>query len=244
MQPTTTDKIAEKLIVALDVSSSDAALGLVRLLKTHVGYFKIGLQLFTSAGPRVVENVLGEGAKVFLDLKLHDIPHTVASAAVEAARIGAHMMTLHTLGGEFMMEKTVETIREFSQREGWPAPRLLGITVLTSMQQAALCSVGIEQPLDDVVLRLAKSAHKAGLDGIVSSPRELRLFHDQDLGPMLYVTPGIRPTGAPQDDQQRTMTPSEAVKEGADYLVIGRPVTAALDPVKAIRTIIGEMHLR
>ncbi|MDA2927933.1 orotidine-5'-phosphate decarboxylase [Acidobacteria bacterium AH-259-G07] len=233
----------ERLIVALDVPTQERATKLVRALKDHAGYFKVGLQLFTAAGPAVIRKILQEETKVFLDLKLHDIPNTAAQAAVEAARLGVHMMTLHTLGGEAMMRQTRETLQESSQREGWPIPKLLGVTILTSMDQTTLSSVGIEHPIDAEVLRLAKSAQRAALDGIVSSPHELGLFRQVGLHGLLFVTPGIRSSTSAGDDQVRTMTASQALAEGADYLIVGRPIIRAPDPVRAARAILEEIHL-
>ena len=234
---------AEKLIVALDVSTQEEATALVRILKDQVGYFKIGLQLFTAAGPTVVQKILQEGVQVFLDLKFHDIPHTVAQATLEAARLGVHMMTLHSLGGEVMMQQTREKLQDYSLREGWPCPKLLGVTLLTSIDPQMLPSLGIAHPLDQEVLRLARSAQEAGLDGIVSSPRELPLLRQERPEGFLLVTPGIRSGETKGDDQRRTMTASEALAAGADYLVVGRPIVQSKDPVQAVQTLFGEIPI-
>ncbi len=234
---------AKRLILALDVSAQEEAIELVRKLKDQVAYFKVGLQLFTAAGPTIIKQILQEGAEVFLDLKFHDIPNTVTQAAVEAGRLGVGMMTLHSLGGEVMMRQTRETLQEYSSREGWPCPKLLAVTILTSIDPKALLSLGIDHALDQEVLQLAKSAQAAGMDGIVSSPRELRLLRQAGLEGLLFVTPGIRSAEAGTDDQMRTMTASEALEEGADYLVVGRPITQSPDPVKAAQTLLGELHI-
>ncbi len=233
---------AKRLILALDVSAQEEAIELVRKLKDQVAYFKVGLQLYTAAGPTIIKKILQEGAEVFLDLKFHDIPNTVTQAAVEAGRLGVRMMTLHSLGGEVMMRQTRETLQEYSRREGWPCPKLLAVTILTSIDPKALLSLGIDQPLDQEVLRLAKSAQAAGMDGIVSSPRELRLLREAGLEGLLFVTPGIRSAEAGTDDQRRTMTASEALEEGADYLVVGRPITQSPDPVQAAQTLLRQIH--
>jgi orotidine-5'-phosphate decarboxylase len=237
------DAKAKRLIVALDVSTQEKATELVRTLKDQVGYFKIGLQLFTAAGPTIVQKILQEGVQVFLDLKLHDIPNTVTQAALEAARLGAHMLTLHTLGGEAMMKQTRETLQECSLKEGWTRPRLLGVTLLTSMDQQILSSLGMDRPLDQQVLHLARSAQECGLDGIVSSPRELPLLRQEGPEGLLLVTPGIRSGKAKTDDQRRTMTASEALAAGADYLVVGRPIVQSQDPVQAVQTLLGEIPI-
>lgn len=232
----------DRLIIALDVSTPDEALDLVESLKAYVGCFKIGLQLFTAHGPSIVERILEKGSRVFLDLKLHDIPNTVASAALEAARLGVHMMTLHTLGGETMMREASRRLQEASEKEGWTRPKLLGVTLLTSMDARELRSTGIDSDVAREVLALARLAHAAGLDGVVSSPRELSLLRSGGFPEeFLFVTPGIRSPGAERDDQSRSMSAAEATGAGAHYLVVGRPVTRAPDPVEAIKSILGEM---
>ncbi|MFQ5737955.1 MAG: orotidine-5'-phosphate decarboxylase [Acidobacteriota bacterium] len=230
------------LIVALDCGQAGTALNLVDRLQPHVSLFKVGLQLFISAGPPIVGQILERGAKVFLDLKLHDIPNTVARAAIEAGRLGVQMLTLHTLGGISMMSHARHQVRDRSRLEGWPAPRLLGVTVLTSMDERELGGVGIQTPPGPAVVRLARQAREAGLDGLVASPRELQALREAGLGSLLFVTPGIRPEGAPADDQARTRTPAQAIAAGADYLVVGRPITKASDPAQAARRIGAEIR--
>jgi orotidine-5'-phosphate decarboxylase len=230
------------IIVALDVSTSDEAVRLTGQLKDHVGLFKVGLQLFTALGPSVVRQVQQAGGEVFLDLKLHDIPNTVAKAAVEAGRLGVRMLTLHTLGSAKMMRHTAETVRDSSVRESWVAPKLLGVTILTSMDQQELTSLGIQDPLPDQVRRLATLASHSGLDGVVASPEELHLLANPAFSHLLRVIPGIRPVGTSKDDQNRTTTPSEAIQLGADYLVIGRPITQAPEPALAAVSILEEIR--
>jgi orotidine-5'-phosphate decarboxylase len=232
----------DRLIVALDVPQEEAALELVRKLRSRVTFFKVGLQLYTAAGPGIVQRIRELGADVFLDLKFFDIPNTVSHAALEGARLGARMMTLHTLGGETMMRKTAETLQEHSAREGWPAPLLLGVTILTSMDQAALESVGIEHQLDFMVLHLARLAAGAGLGGIVCSANELVTLRDTGLRDIVFVTPGIRPEKASRDDQARPATPGYAIRNGAGYLVVGRPITQAEDPLGAAGQILKEIE--
>ena len=233
---------ADKLIVALDMSDPKTAIDLVDRLSESVSFFKIGLQLFTAAGPPVVTEALRRGCKIFLDLKLHDIPSTVTLAAVQAGRLGVHMMTIHTLGGPEMMSRARDGVEAAARREGWEKPTLLGVTILTSMDRQSLEDVGLRPPLADTVSRLAKLARQSGMDGVVASPRELKPLRRAGLGDLLFVTPGIRPLGADAHDQARPTTPSEAIGEGADYLVVGRPITAAEDPLEAAHRIVVEMR--
>jgi orotidine-5'-phosphate decarboxylase len=234
-------KSRERIIVALDFASESQALEMVTALRGSAALFKVGLQLYTAAGPRIVAAIRKAGADVFLDLKLFDIPNTVAQAAVEGARLGVRMMTLHTLGGPRMMAATRLNLLEASRKEGWNPPLLLGVTVLTSMDESALDSIGLRGPLDEAVKRLAGSARDAGLDGIVCSPRELAVVRAAGLTGLLRVTPGIRSALDPADDQVRTLTAAEAVSRGADYLVIGRPITRAPDPAAAIQQILAQI---
>lgn len=229
-----------KVIVALDVPTGNEALRLVEELE-EARIFKVGLELFTAAGPALVEELTRRGKKVFLDLKYHDIPNTVAGAVRSATRHGVAMLTLHTSGGTEMMHRAGQAAAEEASKRGQPRPLLLGVTVLTSLQDADLEEVGISSPARVQVLRLARLARRAGLDGVVSSPQEIELIKE-DLGKdFLVVTPGIRPAGAQSDDQKRILTPAEAVRRGADYLVIGRPVTASPSPRKALLGILREL---
>lgn len=236
------ERAMDRLIVALDFPSEHRALNLVRNLKGTANFFKVGLQLFTSVGPEIVRKIKAEGGKVFLDLKFLDIPNTVSRAALEAARLGVHMLTFHALGGQAMLASARETLEDMSQTEGWPIPKLLGVTVLTSMDQQALGSVGIDRPLPSMVVHLARVARASGFNGIVCSPQELRLLRESGIAGMTFVTPGIRADQAPADDQARSMTAAEAIREGADYLVVGRPITQADEPDKAALHFVEEIQ--
>ena len=232
----------ERVIVALDVSTEREALDLVRSLKSRIRYFKIGLQLFTALGPGIVRKVAREDVKVFLDLKLHDIPNTVARAASEAAWLDVEMMTLHTLGGEAMMRETVTAMHGFADREKRPAPKLLGVTVLTSIDQNGLASLGFSPDPESQVMRLARLAKRSGLDGVVASPRELPAIRREFPEGFLIVTPGIRSSGQETGDQARTLSAPQAIADGADFVVIGRPVTRADDPLEAVLALLGELE--
>jgi orotidine-5'-phosphate decarboxylase len=235
----TREDARSKIIFALDVESFAEAKQWVSLLAGHVGLFKVGKQLFTAHGPAIVRMVQDLGGDVFLDLKYHDIPNTVAMASLEAARLGAKLINLHALGGYEMMAKTVETLdREFKDAA---RSRVLAVTILTSSTGETLREVGIEHPVAEMVVRLARLALKAGIDGVVASPLEVGLIRDACGSDFLIVTPGVRPAFAAVDDQKRIMTPGEAVCAGADYLVIGRPISAAKDPLAAAEAIVQEI---
>ncbi len=231
----------DKIIVALDVENLPAALKLVELLHDEVGAFKIGKQLFTASGPDAVRSIQGLGGRVFLDLKFHDIPTTVAKASVEAARLGAFMFNMHALGGFAMMQEAVKAVRALS--DGKLQPLMIAVTVLTSMGPDDLKPLGITLPVDELVVRLALLAKEAGMNGVVASPREIRLIKKACGPDFLVVTPGIRPAGAEANDQKRAMTPGEAVQAGADFIVVGRPITHSPDPQAAARSIAGEIAL-
>jgi orotidine-5'-phosphate decarboxylase len=231
----------ERLIVALDVPSSQTALDLAGRLRDHVGLFKVGLELFSAEGPALVRTLIAEGARVFLDLKLHDIPNTVRGATRAAARLGVSMMTFHASGGVRMMQAAAEGVREGAA--SGRVPLVLGVTALTSLTSEDLGELGWSTSSEDVVLRLARLARSAGLDGVVASPQEACAIR-KDLGPgFLIVTPGIRPAAASHDDQARAATPRTALESGADYLVVGRPITQAADPASAADAIVEEMRL-
>lgn len=233
----------ERLVVALDVETAAQALSLVERLHGHVGMFKVGKQLFTAAGPDVVRRIKALGEKVFLDLKFHDIPNTVAMAGVEAMRLGVSIFNVHAFGGLAMMRATVEAVGSAAEREGLMRPLILGVTVLTSHDQATLAEIGIERPIEEQVVRLARLAAAAGLDGVVASPREIALIRGAVADPNFVVlTPGVRPAGAALDDQRRVMTPAEAVCAGATYLVVGRPITGAPDAAVAAKKIAEEIE--
>ncbi len=237
----TRNEARSKLIFALDVDNFEAAKSWVSLLSGHVGMFKVGKQLFTAYGPDVVRMIRDSGSDIFLDLKYHDIPNTVASASVEAARLGVRLFNVHALGGYEMMSRTVERLhKEFT---GMERPKVLAVTILTSSTEETLREVGIGLPVAEMVVKLANLARKAGIDGVVASPLEVPLIREACGNDFLVVTPGVRPAFASTDDQKRIMTPAEAVRAGSDYLVIGRPISAALDPLAAVESIIDEIVL-
>ena len=224
----------DKIIVALDVPRKEAALDLVRQLAGQISFFKIGLQLYTAEGPEIVRAVFGTGAKVFLDLKLQDIPNTVARAVESAAELGVQMLTVHLSGGGAMIRAAG------SARSG--DLLLLGVTLLTSANEQTLREIGIPDKIDDHVLRLAKLGVSAGIGGLVASAREARMLRAQFGNEIKIVTPGVRPTWAEAVDQKRVMAPREALEAGADYLVIGRPITAHPDPLEAVAKILAEIE--
>jgi orotidine-5'-phosphate decarboxylase len=229
---------ANPIIFALDVGSWDEAQRYVEELKEWVWGFKIGKELFTWMGPKVVEMVQERGSNVFLDLKYHDIPATVAKASTMATRLGVSMFNLHALGGLEMMRAAVEASREVAHKEGLSSPLILGVTVLTSLREGDLKTVGIAKPLKEEVVQLALLAQRAGLDGVVASPLEIKPLREACGEDMVVVTPGVRPHDGPRHDQARVMTPHEAVDTGADYVVIGRPIRDAADPLKATQEIL------
>jgi orotidine-5'-phosphate decarboxylase len=231
----------DKIIFALDVDHFTEAQRWVNLLKNHVGLFKVGKQLFTHTGPKVIDMIHQKGQKTFLDLKFHDIPNTVAKAAEEATKLKVTMFNLHALGGFEMMRKTVEASRAASKSLGIPKPFILAVTILTSMNEEAVKEVGIEGPIIEEVGRLAQLAMKAGVDGAVASPQEIGIIRDRCGKKFLIVTPGIRSPSDKKDDQKRTLTPKEAIAAGADYLVIGRPIKEAKDPIEAVQKIIEDI---
>ena len=238
----TVDVARARLIVALDVSSSAEAFEIVAALRGRAGMFKVGLQLFSSAGPAVVRELVKRGEQVFLDLKFHDIPNTVAAAGVEATRLGVSMFNVHAAGGYEMMSRTAEEVAMASAGEGIPKPRLIAVTVLTSSNEITLRQSGVESSVEDQVKRLALLTAQAGLDGVVASPLEVKLLRSTVANPdFLLVTPGVRPAKSTADDQKRVLTPRETILAGADYLVVGRPITAAPDLGEAAEKIVLEM---
>lgn len=225
-----------KIIVALDYAEASKALQLVQRLDPGLCRLKVGKELFTAAGPALVEQLVGKGYGVFLDLKFHDIPNTVAKACAAASRLGVWMLNVHASGGITMMQAARDGVAKTGK-----SPKLIAVTVLTSMDQTTLNQVGIQGSLEDQVLRLARIAQQAGLDGVVCSAQEasaLRMALGQDF---CLVTPGIRPANASADDQARIVTPAEALRLGASYLVIGRPITQAPDPLMALQAIHQEI---
>lgn len=228
----------KKLILALDVHEYDYALELVDTFGEYFDIFKVGLELFTSHGPKIVAAIHNKGKKVFLDLKYHDIPNTASKAALAAARMGVYMFNVHASGGLEMMKRCRESLVEFCLRENIERPKILGVTVLTSLTREILRDeLGIQYGLKTHVRHLSGLALKAGLDGVVASGREIETIRSHCGRGFLIVTPGIRPSWTPPDDQNRTMTPKEAIREGADYLVIGRAVLQQPDPLKALELI-------
>lgn len=217
----------EKVIIALDVSSREEAMHLVKDLRDTVGMFKIGSQLFTACGPQIVRDIVASGGKVFLDLKFHDIPNTVTHAAVEAAELGVSMMTIHASGGRAMMQSVA---KELHDKFGNKRPIVVAITVLTSFDTRALFEIGIEVPIEEHVKRLALFAQECGIDGVVCSPREIQAVRKIVNQNFRIVTPGIRMPDQSLNDQQRIATPHEALSAGADYIVVGRAITADPDP--------------
>lgn len=233
-------ELASRIIVALDVKTKAEALALVSELSEAV-IFKVGLELFTSEGPELIADLQKLDKKVFLDLKLHDIPNTVAEAVRAGVRHGVSLMTIHASGGAEMMAAAVAAAAEESEKRSIPRPLLLGVTVLTSLKDAQLTQVGMSTPTESQVLRLARLAAGAGMDGVVSSPQEIELLRKEIGRSFLIVTPGIRPAWASADDQKRILTPGQAFQKGADYLVIGRPITKAASPAEAFIRIIEEL---
>jgi len=234
------DNNVEKIIVALDVSSKEEALSLVRQLK-NTRIFKVGLQLFIAEGPPLVQHLHDLGKNVFLDLKLHDIPNTVAGAVRMGVRMGIHMMTLHASGGKEMMSGAACAAKEEAERVGQGAPLLLAVTVLTSLKDEHLKDIGIPADTKSQVLNLAGLAHRSGIEGIVCSPREIEAIKRTFKKDLTVVAPGIRPKWAAAQDQKRILTPALAVEKGADYLVIGRPITQASSPHDAFLRILDEL---
>jgi orotidine-5'-phosphate decarboxylase len=235
----------DKLIVVLDVESARRALDIFHTLKDVAGMFKVGSQLFTAAGPQVVREIVSAGGRVFLDLKFHDIPNTVASAGAEATRLGVSIFNVHACGGSEMMRRTSEAVTETAEREGIKRPTVIAVTVLTSADDSVLAETGFSSGTTEQVRRLALLAASSGMDGVVASPHEVKLIRATVGRPgFVVVTPGVRPAGSARDDQRRVMTPAEAVRAGADYLVIGRPILNAPDPARAAREIIEEMEAK
>ena len=225
----------DRLIVALDVPDARAARALSARLEGQVGMFKVGSQLFTAAGPDVVRALVDRGHRVFLDLKFHDIPNIVAGAVAAAAGLGVSLLTIHAVGGPAMITAAASAARGTETR-------ILAITVLTSFDLAALQLIAMTGGVEANVLRLARMAAEAGADGVVASPHEARSLRAERGADFLIVTPGIRPAGAALGDQSRAAGPGEALAAGADYLVVGRPITAAADPAAAARAIVFEME--
>jgi len=233
-----------QLLVALDVESGARAIELAMTLHGLVDGVKIGSRLFTLEGPALVRRLSDEGARVFLDLKFHDIPNTVAQAVAAAVTTGAWMINVHASGGVPMMQAAAKAATETAARLGQAKPLVIAVTVLTSMDQATLRAGGVERPLFDQVVALARMAQQAGLDGVVASPQETAAIRAACGPDFAIVTPGIRgaSAGVEKNDQARTMGPGEAVRAGANYLVVGRPIIAAADPRRAAQDIVEEIQ--
>lgn len=247
MTPTRTGEnvsAKKRLIVALDVETAAEARRLFAALRDAAGMFKVGSQLFTAAGPGFVRELVDAGARVFLDLKFHDIPNTVAAASREAVRLGVALFNVHAAGGSEMMRRAAESTREEAARLGVTRPALIAVTVLTSMDAAALAETGVEaDSVEAQVRRLARLADTCGLDGVVASPREIAPVRESvRRADFLVVTPGVRPKSAAHDDQKRVMTPAEAIRAGADFIVLGRALLNATDPARAASEIVREME--
>jgi orotidine-5'-phosphate decarboxylase len=235
-------KTKDRIIVALDVETADEARAMIAELRGEAGAFKIGLQLFTAAGPSFVREVTASGVKVFLDLKFHDIPHTVAAASVEAARLGVWMFNVHASGGREMMARAFDAVRRSCEVEGREMPVIIGVTLLTSWNAATLGEAGIESSVEEYVVRLAREVEASGLAGVVASPIEASAIRKAVVSDgFVIVTPGIRTISGTLDDQKRVTTPADALSAGADYLVIGRPIIAAPDHAAAVRKIIADI---
>ena len=232
----------KKLIIALDVETQGKALDFVKQLHSVAGMFKVGSQLFTAAGPQIVRDILAHDSKVFLDLKFHDIPHQVAGAARSAAELGVSLFTIHASGGSEMMRRAVDSVNEVAAKGGTRSA-VLAISVLTSIDATILNQIGVASTPTESVMRLVKMAEASGVDGVVASPQEIETIRQTVSRPeFLVVTPGIRPAANEAGDQKRVATPSAAIAAGASYLVVGRPITGAPDPVAAANEISSEME--
>jgi orotidine-5'-phosphate decarboxylase len=234
--------VQDTLILALDVSEHEYAMELVDKFQDHINVFKVGLELYTIAGPSLIKEIHKRGKKVFLDLKFHDIPNTVSKAGVAAARHGVFMFTLHASGGLDMMKKCRDDVVTTCLKENLDRPRIVGVTVLTSISHEVLKNeLGIHHSLNTHVRHLSGMSLKAGLDGVVASGNEAAMIRGHCGRGFLIVTPGIRTSWSPSDDQKRTMTPRQAIQQGADYLVMGRAILNQPDPIKAIELIQKEI---
>ena len=237
-----TDGRMNRVIVALDVETGDRAMEIVRACDGVISFFKVGKQLFTAEGPDVVRRIKETGNRVFLDLKYHDIPNTVAHATVEAVKLGADIIDIHTSGGFEMMKKTMEAVTEYCAGHSVPEPEIFGITILTSLDDGQLERIGYTGGTGDMVTRLAALGREAGINGVVCSPLEISLVKKTCGDSFKTLTPGIRPLFAQSlDDQKRVMTPADAFDAGTDYIVMGRPITKALDIEEALRKLDDEI---
>ena len=235
----------ERLIVALDVDTLEKAIHLTKLLSPHVGAFKVGMQLYNSVGPEVIYTLKNLGANIFIDLKLHDIPNTVAQASKVLTSHGVNILNVHAAGGKEMMQSAAQAVSQAAQEQGIPRPLVIAVTVLTSIShQVFQEEIGFAGEIEAKVVAWAKLAKEAGLDGVVASPKEIKALR-QACGPdFVIITPGIRPSGGAMNDQKRVTTPQEAIAAGATYIVVGRPITACSNPIEAAKSIVSEMLTR
>ena len=226
----------KKIIVAIDTIDTNEALKITKLIP-DVGAFKLGLEYFCANGPKGISKISETGVKIFLDLKFHDIPNTVAGAIRASLNLEPYMMTVHLSGGYNMLHRTMEEVKEYCAKDSLKIPLILGVSVLTSIDDNDFTSLGLIGKVEDQVIRLAKLAKDADLDGMVCSAKELKRVKKKMGKNLILVTPGIRPAGGIMNDQKRITTPSQAISDGADFLVIGRPITEAIDPVQALNNI-------
>jgi orotidine-5'-phosphate decarboxylase len=231
----------EKIILALDVEHFEEAQKLVLEFRDHVGMFKVGKQLFTHCGPKIVDFIKLKGSRVFLDLKYHDIPNTVAKASIEAAKLGVDMLNVHTAGGLAMMKEARTALHDATKELLIPRPKIIGVTVLTSMDEEELKRVGIEMPVRELVRKRALLAKEAGLDGVVASGQELETIREACGRDFVIVTPGVR-IDEKTDDQKRVTRPKDAIEKGATYIVLGRAITASKNPETLLRQIIEDIR--
>ena len=232
----------DRLIIALDLDTEEKVVRAVDTLKGEVRFFKVGLELFSSCGPGIIKIIKEKDCDIFLDLKFHDIPNTVARAAAVVTRLGVYMFNVHAMGGCDMMKEAAASSGSEAARLGIDRPKILGVTVLTSMDVNSLKKAGITGDVQSQVLKLAEMAKKAGLDGVVASPAEVKAIRRAIGEDFLIVTPGVRPSRAAANDQKRIATPKEAIKAGADFIVVGRPVMEARNPVEAAGNILKEIE--
>jgi orotidine-5'-phosphate decarboxylase len=235
------NNLAGRIIIALDVKTQREAMSLVQELP-DAEIFKVGLTLFASEGPSLLQEIQKQGKKIFLDLKLHDIPHQITGAIRAGMEHGVHMMTLHASGGQEMMIQAADAAAQGAQQSGRTKPLLLAVTILTSLKEEQLRDIGMDDRVNDQVLRLAKLAKDNRMDGVVCSPQEIDIIKQEFGQEFLVVSPGIRPVWAAAQDQKRILTPGEAVRKGVDFMVIGRPITKASSPSEAFLKIVEELH--
>ena len=230
----------KKIIVAIDNIDTNEALKITKLIP-DVGAFKLGLEYFCANGPKGISKISETGVKIFLDLKFHDIPNTVAGAIRASLNLEPYMMTVHLSGGYNMLDRTMEEVKEYCSKKSLKRPLILGVSVLTSIDNNEFSSLGIKGKVEDQVVRLAKLAENSGLDGLVCSAKELKIVKREVGKNLILVTPGIRPAGGEVNDQKRILTPAQAIKDGANFLVIGRPITSVDDPQEALNNITLEI---